>query len=69
LENGAYWYRYSGRSFGFAGNQSVVLNYVDVSSSNPTERLSWHYNFSYGGYRIGGIINLNSNSQYYKIII
>jgi hypothetical protein len=44
LENGAYWYRYSGRSFGFAGNQSVHLNSVDVNSSNPTERLSWYYN-------------------------
>jgi hypothetical protein len=41
LENGAYWYRYSGRSFGFAGSQSINLDFPDVNSDNPTERLSW----------------------------
>jgi hypothetical protein len=68
LENGAYWYRYSGYSFGFAGNQSINLGSADTNSINPTERLSWHLHSS-GGWRIGELTNLNSNSQYYKIII
>jgi hypothetical protein len=66
LENGAYWYMLSGKSFGFAGNQSINLNTADTNSDNPTERLSWHLTSS-GGYRIGNIFY--PNNSYYKIII
>jgi hypothetical protein len=29
LENGAYWYRVSGKSFGFSGVQTINLNSAD----------------------------------------
>ena len=68
LANGVYWYNCVGQSFGFAANPTINLNSADTMSSQCEYRLSWHTDQSSGGYRAGCVINLNSDSSYYKQI-
>ncbi len=68
LANGVYWYNCVGQSFGFAANPSINLNSADTMASQCEYRLSWHTDQSSGGYRAGCVINLNSDSSYYKQI-
>ena len=63
LNNGAYWYLTTGKSFGFSPNGNIKqLNadwydceYINNSVKNCKEnsRLSWHLTDNLGGWRIG----------------
>jgi hypothetical protein len=68
-ENGAYWYRYDTRSFGFSKNSYIDIRNVDFATSDPDYRLNWNIGGSSGGYRLGNLFPLNNNSNYFKIII
>jgi hypothetical protein len=66
LRNGAYWYNYPSKGFGFAGVSSITLSVCDtITATNSSTRLCWHV--TAGGYRIGTLRSLNSNTVYYKV--
>jgi hypothetical protein len=65
LANGVYWYNCVGQSFGFAATSSINLNSADTTSDQCEYRLSWHVDQGIGGYRVGCLTNLNSDSSYY----
>ena len=75
-DSGAYWYFYSGYSFGFSPSSSISLNEADTMDSNcdtdddvdGSQRLSWYIDGSAGGYRAGCTTSLNSNYVWYKKI-
>ena len=68
--NGAYWYRYAGKSFGFAPSAVVYLNSADTSSdTSGAHRLSWHLDQGHGGFRAGNTNYLNSDNTWYKRIV
>ncbi len=61
--NGAFWYYFPGRGFGFASVRSISLNYyTDDSSSSCEYRLSWFLYASEGGYRAGCATNIYGSS-------
>jgi len=68
--DGAYWYRYQGYSFGFAGSSSVNLNSCDYGqgAGDCASRLCWHLDNNDGGYRAGCTTGLNSDSTWTKVI-
>ena len=66
--DGACWYNYPTKSFGFSPNSYVTLNPADVYSSTDTQRVSWNLDNGLGGYRAGNAINLNSDSTYQKVV-
>jgi len=67
--NGAYWTVYPSKSIGFAPNSAVSLHSADTTDRADPNRLSWHYdNGGHGGWRCGATTNLNSNTQWHKII-
>ena len=67
---GAYWYRYPSYSFGFASSSSVTLNICDVvqGSINCANRLCWHMDHNFGGYRAGCVTSLNNDQTWRKVI-
>ena len=65
---GAYWYDYPGKSFGFADNSAVTLNTCDTASTDCVSRLCWHLDQNVGGYRAGCTLGLNSDSTWTKVI-
>ena len=65
---GAYWYRYPGRSFGFAASSTVNLNSCDYNNPDCASRLCFHLDQNVGGYRAGCIVDLNSDSAWRKVI-
>lgn len=56
------WYDTVG-SMGFSKDQNVYLFEADTATSNPQYRLSWHTNFSGGGYRPEGAYKVVLVSQ------
>lgn len=67
FNNGAYWYRYAGYSFGFADSSAISLNSADTMSG--AARLSWHLDGISGGYRAGDTLGLNGDTSWYKRVI
>ena len=66
--NGVYWYMYNGKSVGFASTSSIyILGGGDTSSSDCSNRLSWHLTGS-GGWRAGCTTYLNINTAWRKIM-
>ena len=65
---GAFWYRVSGASFGFASSSSVTLNSCDTSSLDCSSRLCWHLDQNVGGYRAGCTTGLNGDAKWRKVI-
>jgi len=73
LINGTYWYFTDGQyllggqvgSIGFAPNDQVDQYQADVAELSDPLRLSWHLNYTSGGYRLGAVI-LNANATYLK---
>ena len=57
--NGVWWYRTPGESFGFAGSSHISQNSADTVSG--AHRLSWHLGGS-SGYRAGDSKSLSSSS-------
>jgi len=71
FDNGAYWYNYYSKSFGFSNDASIYLNTADTSVSvgaGCEYRLSWH-TLGVGGWRAGCNTRLNSNNVYYKYVL
>ena len=64
----AYWYYTPTKSFGFSPTSSINQNSCDYIESNNNFRLCWHTDNNSGGYRLGNIINLNSDSSYSKYV-
>ena len=46
---GAYWYRYPGRSFGFASSSTVNLNSCDYNNPDCASRMCWHLDLNNAG--------------------
>ena len=65
---GAYWYRYPSYSFGFSSSSDITLNSCDVKSNNCANRLCWHLDQNFGGYRAGCSTGLNGDIYHYKLI-
>lgn len=68
---GAYWYHTSTGSFGFSDLPNINLNTADQEfspSSSGRRRLSWAISASTGGYRSGLSSNLNSDTNWRKVI-
>jgi alpha-tectorin len=72
LINNAYWYYTSSYSVGFSPSSIIVQNscdWYDMKNSLPLDplRLCWHLSGG-GGWRIGSIVSLNSDSNYLKLL-
>lgn len=73
LINGTYWYFTDGAelpggvvgSIGFAPNNAIIQNQADMEEYLSPLRLSWHLNYSDGGYRLGDVY-LNGDINYLK---
>ncbi|MBI4700552.1 MAG: hypothetical protein HY744_05205 [Deltaproteobacteria bacterium] len=70
--NGAAWYYYTSRSWGFAREaETVYKNSCDTNSGTyPQLRLCWHTsaNNMSGGWRCGSTIDLNASTAWEKIV-
>lgn len=68
--NGAYWYCWREKAFGFAPDPDVWLNQwgLDASNVNGDKRLSWNLAPYCGGYRAGSNTNLYHTSTYEKVL-
>jgi hypothetical protein len=60
--NGAFWYYFPGKSFGFASVRSINIYYVDESTSSCEYRLSWHLDGSSSGWRAGCATEIRDSS-------
>ena len=69
-EYGVWWYNTPSTSFGFSPTSTVSQSSADTSSADSGYRLSWHIRASpgAGGYRAGATTNLNSNTDYRKVV-
>jgi len=47
----------------------VKLSSCDTHSSNSRDRLCWHLDQRYGGYRCGDTKSLNSSTQWKKLVL
>ena len=67
---GAYWYRYTSHSFGFASSSSVNLDNCDYGEGDNdcASRLCWHLDISDGGWRAGCTTELNDDPTWRKMI-
>jgi len=73
LISNAYWYYTPSKSIGFSPNSSIAQNscdYYDHKNKLPLDplRLCWHLNGVIGGWRLGSILELNSDTNYLKLI-
>ena len=69
VANGIGWYFSDSYSWGFVnGIDSVTRNTCDTGSGNPTLRLCWHTGQSYGGYRCGSTLGLNSDTTWERSV-
>ena len=57
-----YWYYTPGQSFGFSPSSYITQSSCDSSNQNDNLRLCWHTDNICGGWRLGNIVNLNSDS-------
>ena len=69
LHNGAYWYYSPVYTIGFAPNATFYENAADTYDESNNQRVSWLLYGGYGGWRLGSLINLYSDSRYYKVIL
>lgn len=74
-EEGVFWYRWPGHSFGFTSHPRLWLWLADCAifqrgpafEENPDDRLSWNLeSYSTGGWRAGRVINLGDSRQWQK---
>ena len=68
--NGTSWYSSPGQSFGFAREgDSVYLNSADTNTSGANDqRLSWHMDQPFGGWRCGATTSLNDSNGFERLI-
>ena len=69
LNNGAYWYMTNSLSFGYAPNSLISQDQADTIDTNVNTRLSWHIVPGNGGWRLGSLTGLNSDTNYRKIML
>jgi len=62
----AYWYYTENNSFGYAPDSTITQNSADTYDQSSNLRLSWHIDGRSGGWRLGNVINLNGDTNYYK---
>ena len=62
----AYWYFTPGVSFGFSPDSLIIQTYADAHDQYSNQRLSWDLNGIWGGWRLGNIAFLRTNSSYSK---
>ena len=67
---GAYWYKYPAYGFGFSGVSSVHIFDCDYAqpAGDCAHRLCWNLDYSIGGYRVGCLENLNTDSTWRKVM-
>jgi hypothetical protein len=63
-----YWYRTSGKSFGFSPSATIRQTSADNEDLNSPLRLSWLLDQNVGGYRAGTTRSLADNSLWHKVI-
>jgi len=63
-----YWYRSSGKSFGFSPNSIIRQTSADNQDLDSSVRLSWLLDQNMGGYRAGVTRSLADNSIWHKVI-
>jgi len=68
LINGAYWYFTDKKSFGFADSSIISQSSCDTYGPYDNLRLCWHLSNGAGGYRIGQISGLTSDTTYRKLM-
>ena len=61
----AYWYFTPNYSFGFAPTSKIDQFNADIFEKTSNLRVSWHLD-ARGGYRLGNIMSLNTNTNHYK---
>jgi hypothetical protein len=61
----AYWYFTPNYSFGYAPTSEIDQYNGDQFEKSSNLRVSWHLD-ARGGYRLGNIMSLNSNANYFK---
>jgi len=66
LINGTYWYNTPNLSIGFAPTAVISQTSADTIDMADPLRLSWHLHNYVGGWRLGGLVGLNSSSEYLK---
>jgi hypothetical protein len=63
-----YWYRTSGKSFGFAPLSTIRQTSGDNEDLSSPLRLSWALDQNIGGYRAGTTRSLHDSSLWHKVI-
>ena len=69
LHNQVYWYFTPHYSFGFSPNSTINQYQADSYDQDSKQRISWHLDLQTGGWRLGSITWLNSDTRYYKILL
>ncbi len=66
--NGVEWYYNAAWSWGFApAGETVGKDSCDATAG--ASRLCWHTEATYGGYRCGGTLGLNSDSSWERVVL
>ena len=67
---GAYWYNYPLYGFGFSGVSTVHIFDCDYAqpAGDCAYRLCWNLDYSIGGYRVGCLENLSTDSTWRKVM-
>jgi hypothetical protein len=69
VANNVGWYYSDTCSWGFVNDtDSVDRNSCDIGTVNSNYRPCWHTSSSYGGYRCGSTLSLNSATSYERLI-
>ena len=63
-----WWYRTSSYSFGFSPTQDVSQYRADALQPRDERRLSWHLQGD-GGWRAGGVCDLNGQTAWRKVVL
>ena len=63
-----FWYRTSGKSFGFSPSMTIRQTTADNEDLNSSTRLSWYLDQNMGGYRVGNIRLIQDNPLWHKVI-
>ncbi|CAF0997441.1 unnamed protein product, partial [Brachionus calyciflorus] len=68
LIGSVYWYMTPGKSFGFSPIYTISQSSADTYDTSDPLRLSWHFDKISGGYRLGALTDLNSDTLYKKLL-
>ena len=64
----AFWYFTDSKSFGFSPTSTIKQNIADDYDQESNLRVSWHLDVKDGGWRLGDLVRLNNDTNYYKKI-